>query len=161
MQHGLFYLSNQRSGQRFKSKNYLSVLSFEHLTSFFLKKLRHFSLREMFSRSSWWKRLGNFPFRRRINCWVPSPFRGRCCWSSIPIYHLLGSHCNLSIRSLLMSLGSMARSSMISPMTCPLFILISRESSRSISSTRKTETLWDNKHWVPDPKIQFEQTRWK
>ena len=60
-----------------------------------------------------------------------------------------------------MSLGSMARSSMISPMTCPLFILISRESSRSISSTRKTETLWDNKHWVPDPKIQFEQTRWK
>ena len=131
IQNGLFYLSNQSSGQRFKSKNYLSVLSFEHLVSFILKKLRHFSLREMFSRSSWWKRLGHFPFRRRI----------------------------VSIRSLLMSLGSMARSSMISPMTCPLFILISRESSRSISSTRKTETLWDNKHSVPDPKIQFEQTR--
>ena len=56
-----------------------------------------------------------------------------------------------------MSRGSMARSSMISPMTCPLFTLISRESSRSISSTRKTETWWANKHWVPDPKIQFEQ----
>ena len=60
-----------------------------------------------------------------------------------------------------MSRGSMARSSMISPMTCPLFTLISRESSRSISSNRKTETLWANKHWVPDPKIQFEQNTMK
>ena len=60
-----------------------------------------------------------------------------------------------------MSRGSMARSSMISPMTCPLFTLISRESSRSISSTQKAETLWANKHWVPDPKIQFEQNTMK
>ena len=69
--------------------------------------------------------------------------------------------CNLSTKSLLMSRGSMARSSMISPMTCPLFTLISRESSRSISSTQKTETLWANKHWVPDPKSSLSKTRWK
>ena len=53
-----FYLSNHRSGQRFKSKNYLPVLSFEHLISFILKKFRHFPIRELFSRSSWGKRLG-------------------------------------------------------------------------------------------------------
>ena len=60
-----------------------------------------------------------------------------------------------------MSRGSMARSSMISPMTCPLFTLISWVSSRSISSTQKAETLWAKQHWVPDPKIQFEQNTMK
>ena len=89
---GFFYLSHQRSGQRLKSKNCLQVLSFEHLISFILKRLRHFSLRDMFSRSSWWNRLGHFSLRSRMNCWVSSPFRGRCGWGSIPIYHLLGSH---------------------------------------------------------------------
>ena len=38
------------------------------------------------------KRLGHFSLRSRINCWVPSPFRGSCGWISIPIYHLLASH---------------------------------------------------------------------
>ena len=89
---GFFYPSHQRSGQRLKSKNCLQVLSFEHLISFILKRLRHFSLRDMFSRSSWWNRLGHFSLRSRINCWVSSPFRGSCGWGSIPIYHLLGSH---------------------------------------------------------------------
>ena len=73
-------------------KNCLQVLSFEHLISFILKRLRHFSLRDMFFRSNWWNRLGHFSLRSRINCWVSSPFRGSCGWGSIPIYHLLGSH---------------------------------------------------------------------
>ena len=45
------------SSQRFKIQNYLSVLSFEHLISFIIKKFRHFPIREMFSRGSWGKRL--------------------------------------------------------------------------------------------------------
>ena len=54
--------SNQKKRSHFKCnmdsfQNYLSVLTFEHLISFILKKFRHFPIREMFSRSSWGKRL--------------------------------------------------------------------------------------------------------
>ena len=56
------------------------------------KRLRHFCLRDIFSRSSWWSGLGYFSLRSRVNCWVTSSFRGSRGWSSIPIYHLLGSH---------------------------------------------------------------------
>ena len=69
---GFFYLSHQRSGQRLKSKNCLQVLSFEHLISFILKRLRHFSLRDMFSRSSWWNRLGHFSLRSRSTVEFPA-----------------------------------------------------------------------------------------
>ena len=48
MQHGLFLPFKPTFRSKVQIQNYLSVLSFEHLTSFFLKKLRHFSIREVF-----------------------------------------------------------------------------------------------------------------
>ena len=57
LQHGLFYLLYQLPSQRFKiQKLSISALIWT-LISFILKKFRHFPIREMFSRSSWGKRL--------------------------------------------------------------------------------------------------------